>query len=249
MDATKILLNAIEYNGTTINGSAKTTSGTSPDGTQTPFNKTTTTSSLPINENFFFDNPRMICSSINETNELSTAKSFELNLSMTTTKSNLSPVIDLDKASIITIANRLDNVDSSSDIYPTSEFVPATEPDSDSNEAIYLTRQVQLTASATQLNVLFDAVRPSSSDIQVMFKILRSDDSTDFDDLGYTFFNTTGTTDVTTNPSTTSDDFIEHEYTANNLGEFIAFQIKIRMQGTNSSEPPRIKRLRVVATA
>ena len=153
------------------------------------------------------------------------------------------------KASIITIANRLDNVDSSSDIYPTSEFVPATEPDGDSNEAIYLTRQVQLTASATQLNVLFDAVRPSTSEIQVMFKILRSDDSTDFDDLGYTFFNTTGTTDVTTNPSTTKDDFIEHEYTATNLGEFIAFQIKIRMQGTNSSEPPRVKRLRVVATA
>ena len=249
MDAIKILLNAIEYNRTTINGSAKTTTGTSPDGTQTPFNKTTTTSSLPINENFFFDNPRMICSSINETNELSTAKSFELNLALTTTESNLSPVIDLDKASIITIANRLDNVDSSSDIYPTSEFVPATEPDSDSNEAIYLTRQVQLTASATQLNVLFDAVRPSSSEIQVMFKILRSDDSTDFDDLGYTFFNTTGTTDVTTNPSTTADDFIEHEYTANDLGEFIAFQIKIRLQGTNSSEPPRIKRLRVVATA
>ncbi len=249
MDTTKILLNAVEYNGTTINATAKTTTGTSPDGSQTPFQKLTNGISLPINENFFFDAPRMICSNINETNELSTAKSFEMTLALSTSKSNISPVIDLDKASIITIANRLDNVDSSSDIYPTSEFVPATEPDGDSNEAIYLTRQVQLTASATQLNVLFDAVRPSTSEIQVMFKILRSDDSTDFDDLGYTFFNTTGTTDVTTNPSTTKDDFIEHEYTATNLGEFIAFQIKIRMQGTNSSEPPRVKRLRVVATA
>jgi len=249
MDTTKILLNALEYNGTTINATAKTTTGTSPDGSQTPFQKITNGISLPINENFFFDAPRMICSTINETNELSTAKSYEMTLALSTTRSNLSPVIDLDKASIITIANRLDNVDSSTDVFPTSQFVPATESDGDSNEAIYLTRQVQLTASATQLNVLFDAVRPSSSEIQVMFKILRSDDSTDFEDLGYTFFNTDGSPDVTTNPSTTKNDFIEHEYTSTNPGEFIAFQIKIRMQGTNSSEPPRIKRLRVVATA
>ena len=31
------------------------------------------------------------------------------------------------------------------------------------------------------------------------------------------------------------------------LEEFIAFQIKIVMQGTNSAEPPRIKELRTLA--
>ena len=34
-----------------------------------------------------------------------------------------------------------------------------------------------------------------------------------------------------------------------NLDEFIAFSIKIRMQGTNSSEPPRLKDLRAIALA
>ena len=47
----------------------------------------------------------------------------------------------------------------------------------------------------------------------------------------------------------TDDDFIEYEYTANDLDEFIAFAIKIRMQGVNSSEPPRIKDLRAIALA
>ena len=55
--------------------------------------------------------------------------------------------------------------------------------------------------------------------------------------------------DVSVNESTTNDDFIEYEYTQNDLEEFIAFAIKIRMQGTNSSEPPRIKDLRAIALA
>ena len=37
--------------------------------------------------------------------------------------------------------------------------------------------------------------------------------------------------------------------TANDLDEFIAFSIKIVMQGTNSSEPPRLKDLRAIALA
>ena len=55
--------------------------------------------------------------------------------------------------------------------------------------------------------------------------------------------------DTTVNASLTSTDFKEYEYTANNLDEFIAFSIKIVMQGTNSSEPPRLKDLRAIALA
>ena len=80
-----------------------------------------------------------------------------------------------------------------------------------------------------------------------MYKILRSDDASDFDEIGWRYFNTSGGLDVSVNESTTNDDFIEYEYTQNDLEEFIAFAIKIRMQGTNSSEPPRIKDLRAIA--
>ena len=73
--------------------------------------------------------------------------------------------------------------------------------------------------------------------------------TSDFDEIGYQFFNTTGGPDSTVNASLDNDDFKEHQYTANDLDEFIAFSIKIVMQGTNSSEPPRIKDLRAIALA
>ena len=40
-----------------------------------------------------------------------------------------------------------------------------------------------------------------------------------------------------------------HSDSANNLPEFISFAIKIRMQGTNCAEPPRMKDLRAIALA
>ena len=90
-----------------------------------------------------------------------------------------------------------------------------------------------------------------------MFKTLRSDSSDSFDDLGYTFFNTTGTTDIVTPSSLDRDDLQQYVYTAGvtddgigtPLPEFIQFAIKIVGQGTNAAQPPRIRDLRVIALA
>ena len=88
-----------------------------------------------------------------------------------------------------------------------------------------------------------------------MYKILRTDDASDFDDLGYRYFNTTGIDDNSTPASADENDFKEYVYTAGvtddgigeALEEFVSFQIKIIMQGTNCAEPPRIKDLRALA--
>ena len=61
----------------------------------------------------------MIASKVNETNELSSAKSFFLDLELSTDNPNVSPVIDLGRASVNLIGNRINNIDSSSDVYPT----------------------------------------------------------------------------------------------------------------------------------
>ena len=119
----------------------------------------------------------------------------------------------------------------------------------------YLTKQVALENPATALKVLFASHRPSTSEIKVMFKTLRTDDASDFDDLGYKFFNTTGIDDDSVPASADEDDFKEYVYTAgvtddgigDPLDEFVGFQIKIVMQGTNCAEPPRIKDLRTIA--
>ena len=253
MDGMQTLLPTILHPNTTLSGSLRATSGRSLNGTESSLDEASLGISekinIPIGENFFFDNPKLIASQINETNELSGSKSLIIDLVMGTTQENLSPVVDLDRKSIVAFSNRIDNIDSSSGVFPTTDFVSATEPDGDSTETVYVTRRVTLKNPATALKVLHTAVRFSNAEIQLMYKILRSDDESDFDELGFRFFNTNGGPDVTTNDSTTNDDFIEYEYTEDGLEEFTAFAIKIRMQSSNSSQPPRIKDLRAIALA
>ena len=174
---------------------------------------------------------------------------------MATENDRISPVIDLGRMSMIAVANRINNIDSSSDVYPTSDYVGSERAEGDENAAIYLTKQVTLANLATGLKVLFAAHRPSSNDLKVMYKILPIDESEDFDNLSFTYFNTDGSPDSSVAPSANIGDFQEYEYTAgvsddgigNPLQEFISFQIKIIMQGTNCAEPPRLKALRCLA--
>ena len=153
------------------------------------------------------------------------------------------------------IGNVINNVDSSSDVNET--FFASTEPTGDNNAAIYITKQVALENPATALKVFFAGNKVNTSDIKVLFKILRSDDASDFDEIGYEFFNTDGSPDSTTAASLRREDFQEYLYTAgvtddgigDSLPEFIAFSIKIVLQATNAAEPPRIKDLRAIALA
>ena len=251
IDTMQTLVPVVEHPDTSISAKTRTTSGTSPSGSQQSFVKQSLSQAdtIPITDNFYFDNPKIVCSTVNETNELSGQKSLELIFTMTSNKENLSPIVDLDRKTIVAVANRLDNIDTSSDVYPSDEFVSATEPDGDSNEAVYVTRKAQLKTPATSLKVFLDAVKFDTATIEVMYKVLRSDDASDFDEIGWTYFNVTGAPDTNVNASVDIDDFIEREYSANGLPEFIAFAIKIRMQGINCAEPPRIKDLRAIALA
>ena len=166
-------------------------------------------------------------------------------------------MIDFDRLSVIAVGNRMNNVDSSSDVFPTTDFVASTEPEGDQNAFIYITKRIPLENPATALKVFFAGHRHSSSEIKVLFKILRSDSADDFDELGYEFFNTTGTTDAVTASSLKDTDFQQYLYTAGvtddgigtPLQPFISFSIKILMQGTNTALPPRLKDLRAIALA
>jgi len=262
MDYFSTNIATLELPDTKIAATALLTTGTSPSGSQSSYLNTRNDESISpvdfaLNDNYEFDRPYIIASGINETNELSGRKSLELELSMSSTNSALSPIIDTGRMGVVTIANRVDNIDSSADVYPTTDFISSTQNEGDNNAAIYLTKQVNLDQLATSLKVIVDVHRPSTSDVKVMFKLLKADESTDFDDVAFEFFNTDGSPDVTVAPSTTRSSFSEQQYTAgikndgtgDELGEFAGFQIKIVMQGTNCAAPPRLKDLRVLALA
>ena len=185
------------------------------------------------------------------------SKSLNVDLILSSSKENLTPVIDLSRANFVAVANRLNNVDSSSDVYPTTDYVAMTGKEGDQNAAIYMTKRVTLENPATSLRVFFSAYRHSTAEIKVLYKILRTDDASNFDDLAWTFFNTNGDPDSSTPSSLTANDLREYMYTAGTtddgigtaLDSFIQFSIKIVLQGTNAAQPPRIKDFRALALA
>ena len=260
MDMMSTIMGIMELPGTSLTAKALVVRATSPSGSQTSFENTrddelVPTISFPLNDNYKFDVPYMVCSAINESQELSGLRSLELQITMETDSSASSPVIDLKRMSMIAVSNRLNEITSSADVYPTTGFVGSERAEGDENAAIYLTKQVTLDNLATGIKVVFAAHRPASSDIKVMYRILPIDESEDFDNLGYTYFNTTGGPDANVASSAGINDFQEYQYTAgvsddgvgDPLAEFIALQIKIVMTGTNTAEPPRLKALRVIA--
>ena len=252
-------ISTLEPEGTQITGTIRPTTATSVSGTETSFTKTSASNAIGIslNDNTEFDDAFMVASEINETNEMSGTKSYTTDLTLSTDRPNLSPVIDLKRTSWVSVANRINNIDSASDLASNLTFVASTEPEGDNNAAIYITKKVILENPATAIKVLLSAHRPATSEIKVLFKTLGSQDSVDFDDLDYEFFNTDGSADSFVNPSLDQDDFQEYVFSAgvtddgigDPLDEFISFSIKIVMQGTNMSQPPRIKDLRAIALA
>ena len=251
----KTQISSLELPKTSIVGGIKSTSGTSPSGAETSFITETSSNTFALGENFDLDTTRIVCSTINESNELAGAKSLFIPLTLSTTNPNVTPVIDLDRASMLAIGNELNSINSSSDVY--ANYNASTEPEGDNNAAIYITKKVALENPATALKVFFAGNVLGTAEVEVLFKILRSDSADDFDDLGYEFFNTDGSPDSTVATSLARTDFQQYVYSAgvkddgigDSLPEFIQFAIKIVMKGTNSAQPPKIKDLRAIALA
>ena len=255
----KTALSLLELPDTSIAAKLRNTTATSPSGSESSFQTTTLASAktLTLNENEKMRESNMVASQINETNELAGVNSLFLPLTLGSNNANLSPVIDVDRLSAVLIANKMNNITGSSGVFPTTDYVTNEAPDGDQNAFIYITKKIALESPATAIKVIFSAHKHNSATIKTLFKTLRSDDASDFDELGYTFFNTTGTTDVEVGSSLEDNDFQEYVYTAGvtddgigtPLPEFIQFAIKIVGQGTNAAEPIRIKDFRAIALA
>ena len=124
-------------------------------------------------------------------------------------------------------------------------YKPRTAADGDVNAAVYITRKVSLANASTSLKVMFDAITFSSAYIDVFYKVLKSDDTTAFENIEWTEM----TIDKAVSESKSYGDFRERTYEIAGLDSFIAFAVKVVMRGTKTSEPPFIKDFRVIALA
>ena len=174
---------------------------------------------------------------------------------MTSSDATVSPLIDTARMGVVTVGNRVNKITSASNVGAMTPYSKSTAASGDNNKAIYITKKIVLDKSATALTVLFDAVWMADANIEVLFKTLRVDSAENFDDLDWTYFNTSGEPDKTVPTSKAMDDFKEYSYFIgqNSLGlgtelaEYTSFAVKIVMQGTNSALPAVIKDFRAIA--
>ena len=248
-DTIHTMIPSIQTQGTRIVAAVNLTPATSPEGyvNGSAYTKRLNNDFITLNDNSYTGYPAMVASPLNETNEMSSGKSFTTVLQLQSVNSNLSPIIDVGTIGCIGIMNRLNNIDSSADTALVGDFVPSTESDGDNNSMVYVTRKVNLKTAASTVKVIADFFRPPTTDIKVMYKVLSSDESTPFDDLGWKYFNTTGAPDTAI--ANDARNFKEYEFTAEGLSEFSAFAVKIVGQGSNTSVIPLVSALRCLALA
>jgi hypothetical protein len=246
-DTLHTMIPSIAMQGTKITAAVKTTPMYSPEGfiSGTVYTQNTTSTAVTLNDNSWMSAPSIVASPLNEANEMSNGKSFDVSLQLYSGNPNISPVIDVSSIGCLVIANRINNINSGSDVPTGTTYIPSTSPDGDNNAMTYITRKVSLKTPAQGLRVTADFFRPPTTDLKVLYKVLNNDDETPFDDLGWRYFNTTGAPDSSTEAD--SRNFKEYEFTVDDLNEFSAFSIKIVGQGTNTCAVPMVSALRCIA--
>jgi hypothetical protein len=165
-----------------------------------------------------------------------------LTTTITSNDSALSPVIDINKNSLIIVENVINS--------ESSLFVGSVDTElSASNgtaKARYLTRPVSLDFGADKVNIYISVNRPSSTtNILVYARALtaKGDDTNIYDD-SWTLLAPSKVIPVNSNPNIYNEIMYEHDPAL----EFGMFQIKIVMVSNNIIEMPTVKDFRAIAT-
>ena len=213
-----------------------------------------------INENNYFDNPRMVASRVNEeqfVSELPGSRSLTLELNLNTNNRDISPVVDTTRVNAILSTNRIDK--------PVEDFAQdgaimnsITEPHS----AVYLTQAIRLEQPATSIKLMFLGNRPAGTDIRALYKIFREDGPINPEFELFPGYNNIGNNSEVLDPrnsdglpdrfvpiNISDNEYSDYEFTIDNLPEYGAYQVKIIFTSTNQAVVPKIRDLRVIALA
>ena len=189
-----------------------------------------------LSEDNQFAAPALICSEINESSELSGAKSFRMDLQLKSLEPNISHVIDTDRLSAILVTNRINS--------PTATD-SALKSVGDEHDAVYITRVANLAYPSGSIKLMFAGYRPPNTTIKVLYRVRPVGSSSSIDTYGFSYFPTTGATI----PATTDRKiYYDYEYEASGLN-FDQYQIKILFVSSNQAYVPIIKDLRAIALA
>ena len=240
MDVMYPVISNITVPGTSVRYFAKTVSNKSINGSETGGVMDSARFEILPNRTFTFANPRAIYSDVNGallsgSNRFGTNKTFQIEVELSSTKSHLSPVIDMNRTSVHTIQNRIGNSGSAS----SGELLAR----GGSELARYITRKIQLQEEADVFNVFLNAHKPAGTDILLYYRALGQNSKTSIFDqpfilaaptVGSVPFNNTG--------------FDEVEYSIDPSGTFGVIQFKIVLVSNSSSNIPKVKDFRAICS-
>ena len=231
----------LNYPVTNTTWGVKMTDGLSLGDTQvTPYTPETSYSPVIVNRNFSVKSPKVIAS-----NDNSAAKTFTLRGTMTSTSDYVSPIIDLERCSVIAIQNRIDNSVGSGATHGynlVENFVEETENAGGSALAKYLTRNVRLKNASDEIRMFLDVNRPSGTYVDVYYRVHTDDEL--IDSVNWILHAPTEGIPF----SDEENAYHEAEYNIVPTGDFSVFAIKIVLKSSNSSRMPVCRDLRAIAT-
>jgi len=260
-------ITTITPQGTNLIAQARTISASSVSGNQ-PSYLDKGYKQVTIFDKNYFDGQRMIASAQNEGLQLNGDtfagnKSFEMQFTLLTGNSRISPVIDLDNASVVYTMNRVNR--------PVTDYVAdfrVNGTEDDPNRFTYVSKNVTLENPATSLQVLLDGYVSNFCDLRVFYAV---DQDVPLEDTifvpfpGYKNIDINGSIlDISSNngtpdkkvpkvdayvPEPTQDQYKEYKFTIDEVKPFKSFRIKIIGTSTDQSNVPMIRNLRVLSFA
>lgn len=170
------VLEVLNFQSTSTSAQVKTTSGRSPTGTETPYQKDGAWTDIVLNDNNFFSNQRTILNRQNEKELMDRNASFEMRVKLQSSTRFLSPVIDLDRAMAIVTQNRIDDPVTTKSINSnyfsvtggydgTSIYNSEYDNKEGGAQVGYITRKLQFKNTSKLLKVQFAASIPSNCKI------------------------------------------------------------------------------------
>tara|TARA_A200000159_G_scaffold63423_1_gene58700 strand:+ start:37449 stop:44609 length:7161 start_codon:yes stop_codon:yes gene_type:complete len=208
-----------------------------------------------LNEENHFTSPQLICSKINEQNKLDGNKSLTMAVTLTTEKSTVSPCIDLDRLSLITTTNRINNWPGGPSPYGQQSQIDraqdvSTLPTGDQNDAVYITRLARLGSEARSIKVDFQITRHPATEVRIYYRAFKTGDNADPNNIGWTSIGGPITTLNQQYDSSPTEEYLWKDYAYEKKGlSFNAFQLKIVMRSKNQARVPLLADLRAIALA
>lgn len=144
---------------------------------------------------------------------------------------------------ILTVSPAPSTVTESITVKLNTKFVDEISPTLGSSKAKYVSRNFQITQSASAIQIKISAYWPSSFEIGMYYKILPASGNGNFSEQKYV----KATQSVAQVYSNGPSNYREYTYDISNLEEFVALSGKIVFHGFAGNDVPKIQDLRILA--